>query len=106
MVKPCPFCGSEARLHEGEADDYIFYYVECNGEDCDASTSCYDTQEEALDMWNRRAEPKKGKWIAYDDDSRIAGKCSVCGWESHLYEDDVVGMSYCPNCGAEMENGE
>jgi len=47
-------------------------------------------------------ERKKGHWIEVDDD-RIRGKCSVCGWEAHLYEDDVVGMDYCPNCGARLE---
>ena len=47
-------------------------------------------------------EQKVGKWIVMDDD-RISGRCSVCGWEAHLYEDDAVGMDYCPNCGAKME---
>ena len=47
-------------------------------------------------------EQKVGKWIVMDDD-RISGRCSVCGWEAHMYEDDVVGMDYCPNCGAKME---
>ena len=46
-------------------------------------------------------ERKTGKWIAVDDaDGLIAGKCSACGWEAYLYETDVVGMGYCPNCGA------
>jgi hypothetical protein len=49
-------------------------------------------------------ERKTGKWIVVDD-GIISGKCSVCGWESHMYEDDVVGMDYCPNCGARMEDG-
>lgn len=52
------------------------------------------------------AEPerKRGHWIEADDsDNRISGRCSVCGWESHLYEDDVVGMDFCPNCGADMK---
>lgn len=48
-------------------------------------------------------ERKTGKWIVVDDAyNRISGKCSACGWEAHLYEDDVVGMDYCPNCGADM----
>ena len=52
-----------------------------------------------------QSESKKGKWIeAYDPFNRISGRCSVCGWEAHLYEDDVVGMNYCPNCGAKMED--
>ena len=52
-------------------------------------------------------ENVKGKWIVVDDAyNRISGKCSACGWKAHLYEDDVVGMPYCPNCGANMEETE
>lgn len=55
-------------------------------------------------------ERKKGHWIEVNDYyNRISGKCSACGWESHLYEDDVVGMNFCPNCGADMrgeQNGQ
>lgn len=52
-------------------------------------------------------ERKTGKWITVDDAyNRISGKCSACGWEAHLYEDDVVGMGYCPNCGADMRGGQ
>ena len=47
---------------------------------------------------------RHGRWIEFDDAyNRISGRCSVCGWESHLYEDDVVGMPYCPNCGTRMD---
>lgn len=46
---------------------------------------------------------KHGKWIV-PDDTVIACICSVCGWESNLYEDDVMGMPYCPNCGAKMDS--
>lgn len=49
-------------------------------------------------------EVKRGTWIKIDDAyNRIAGRCSSCGWEAHLYEDDVVGMPFCPNCGAYMK---
>ena len=48
-------------------------------------------------------ERKTGEWIEVDDHyNRISGRCSVCGWEALLYETDVVGMDYCPNCGADM----
>lgn len=48
-------------------------------------------------------ERKKGKWIEVDyPDNRISGRCSICDWEALLYETDVVGMDYCPNCGADM----
>lgn len=47
------------------------------------------------------AEQPQGEWIEVDD-GLISCKCSACGWESHLHEDDVYGMPYCPNCGAKM----
>ena len=47
-------------------------------------------------------EQKKGRWIPVDDPS-ITGRCSVCGFESHLCEDDVYGYNYCPDCGARLE---
>ena len=43
----------------------------------------------------------EGEWIEVDD-SLISCKCSICGWESHMHEDDVYGMPYCPNCGTDM----
>ena len=63
--------------------------------------------EDMIDNAPTIEERKKGKWIEVDDAyNRIRGRCSLCGWEAHMYEDDVVGMDYCPNCGARLENGE
>lgn len=54
-----------------------------------------------------KPERQRGKWIEVNDAyNRISGRCSVCGWEAHMYEDDVVGMDFCPNCGADMRKGE
>lgn len=48
-------------------------------------------------------ERKTGWWIEVEDsDNSISGKCSECGWEAHMYEDDVFGMDYCPNCGTRL----
>lgn len=50
------------------------------------------------------AQPEReGHWIVnVEEESTISGSCSSCGWQAHLYEDDVVGMNFCPNCGAKM----
>lgn len=65
--------------------------------------------EEAIDKAiEALSEPKTGKWIQTDDDEGgITGVCSVCGWESILYETDIVDeANFCPNCGCAMDKGE
>lgn len=56
------------------------------------------------------AEPvRHGHWVEPIKEKYayvLSGTCSVCGWESRLYENDVVGMNYCPNCGAKMDEME
>ena len=49
-----------------------------------------------------KVEPKHGRWIE-EDDAIIHGHCSSCGWVSVWQETDVLGMNYCPNCGAKMD---
>lgn len=55
-LKPCPFCGGEAKLRVSGG---------CDGEDClvwaycvkcGADSALLDTAEEAAEAWNRRAE--------------------------------------------------
>lgn len=46
---------------------------------------------------------RRGQWKHDKDDVIISGYCSECGWTSIICETDVAGMSYCPNCGAKME---
>ena len=70
-----------------------------------ASLVAYKEQLEFLP--SAQPKRKKGKWIEVDDAyNRIRGRCSACGWEAHMYEDDVVGMWFCPNCGADMRGEE
>lgn len=58
---------------------------------------------EIKEMLETEPQRIRGHWIDVSDNyNRISGICSVCGWEAHMYEDDVVGMDYCPNCGAWM----
>ena len=47
-LKPCPFCGGEAHFVNGST------WLACAG--CGAETSFFDTQEEAAEAWNRRAD--------------------------------------------------
>lgn len=48
-LKPCPFCGGEARL----VGHYPYSITCCN---CRATTVIYNTPEKAIDAWNNRVE--------------------------------------------------
>ena len=57
-LKPCPFCGSNDIATEEEYSSdtgYSFggHIVICN--DCEMQTKHYETQEEAVKAWNKRA---------------------------------------------------
>ena len=46
---------------------------------------------------------KKGKWIDYHT------TCSECGWQmidDVIESPNMVAFNFCPNCGAEMTEGE
>lgn len=55
-LKPCPFCGSKATLHE-RTDGF---YVDCASQYrfCTVlpSTWIYKTEEDAIEAWNRRVD--------------------------------------------------
>ena len=69
--------------------------------ECNIRTTWRKTEAEAIEAWNRAMGRNTGKWIAVDD-GVVSGRCSVCGYEANLYENDVYGEHYCPNCGARL----
>lgn len=61
-LKSCPFCGGKAKLIRRPIDED--YYVKCEnaGWSCNATTLFYNNEEDAIEEWNKRADPwKKGK---------------------------------------------
>ncbi len=56
-LKPCPFCGKEAFLHEGATGHF---YVTCTNLLCDvmAMTNTFGTPTEAIKVWNKRGGEK------------------------------------------------
>lgn len=107
-LKPCPFCGGEAKLKGG-----IPFFVYCR--ECGCRTpERFSTYVEACAAWEKRVEaPIKertsGRWIPIKElmfnakmqcYEEIATKyrCSQCG----TVERDM--WKYC-HCGAVMENG-
>lgn len=49
-LKPCPFCGGKAKADYN--CNYNYHYVFCR--DCDARVYNYDSEEKAIEEWNKR----------------------------------------------------
>lgn len=58
-LKPCPFCGGKAEMLVSEYDDsrkeYLVACAECDG----MVERWRETEEEAVEQWNRRASDKE-----------------------------------------------
>lgn len=61
-LKPCPFCGSPARIHVRPKSDWRHegepvYMPQCTWNKCIARASRgYPSEEEATSVWNHRPE--------------------------------------------------
>lgn len=53
VLKPCPFCGGKAQV-QGE----VKHFVSCFNRECSVNpgTSLCETEEEAIEKWNKRGE--------------------------------------------------
>lgn len=62
------------------------------------------TPAQAIERIGRLEPVRHGYWIEPDDgDILTACICSICDWHGSIMEDDVMGINYCPNCGARMD---
>ena len=100
-LKPCPFCGSEAKMHAAFAHGVasrVGAYVECGSCGAWSKTHWGDgAQEKTAEAWNRRAER-----TCHDEaGSQQSFLCGGCGWFWNDQEDEL-GFRYCPNCGARV----
>lgn len=48
---------------------------------------------------------KQGKWIQESKDGIASGWCSNCMWIAKSNQTAVIGMNFCPRCGADMRGG-
>ena len=100
--KPCPFCGGKPNLYEGEKNGFFHMCVIDGDAMVKIESRLFSSDEEAIEMWNRRSEPKRGRWediVELDSGGypfKVGVWCSACGFET-LSEDN-----YCPCCGAKM----
>ena len=97
-LKPCPFCGGEARimLEEEDRPDDSFHNVYCTI--CGAQF-WVKSKTEAVAKWNRRADG----WIAVEERLPEVGKCVLIRQTYHAflgehgeYEGVTVGYLHQP----------
>lgn len=100
---PCPFCGGEAVLYNGNYG----WNVRCKDGKITVFTDCpakktgeidYDTEEDAIVAWNTRAERmchivETPLGIHDDTTAEVCSECRV------TIDRDC---NYCPNCGAKV----
>lgn len=102
-LKPCPFCGGEARIIAKPYEPKVC--VGCDDDTCLGFSGLgwlYDSEKEATEAWNRRAERTcrmvRARW---DDGECVWGcRCTACG-DRFTYETGTT-LRYCPACGAKV----
>lgn len=52
VVRACPFCGAMPYIEHNEDEDV--YSAHCSNVNCNATLGVADTEDEALELWNRR----------------------------------------------------
>lgn len=96
QLKPCPFCGGEAKIMKMGYPHWV-YCLQCGAKVHGGTTS----EKDSIKAWNRRTEPKHGKWEMKPDPYGyfdLIPVCTACGCTTKWREK----YSFCPNCGADM----
>ena len=104
-LRPCPFCGGEAKEFTGEDAAPHRWTVECDS--CGAHVGS-DTRHKARAKWNRRAERacRVGCYPPGYEDNLHYEVCSECGTiltASRPGDRHSKRANYCPSCGARVE---
>lgn len=122
-LKPCPFCGGEAKPSGERFENTILSWVYCTR--CGAAGGYLHSEAEAIEAWNTRADTATlyedgfylhGRKFVPERTCRMTdrGECSECGayivraWtEVHDFNGDMKRIdlrshNYCPNCGARV----
>lgn len=88
----CPFCRGKAEILRMRQQNIFFAWCD----ECEARGDYYDTEEDAAEAWNRRAER-----TCHVIDHGAVGACSACGAECFGSPEGNKG-TYCPNCEAKV----
>ena len=106
-LKPCPFCGGEARKYHWQYGDAIGRLVKKYGVECVKCRAdlpirlCSEHESEAIAAWNTRYKPS-AEWLRHDDSD--VWECSACHTcfelDNGVPADKLI--TYCPVCGTRL----
>lgn len=103
-LKPCPFCGGEAKRSEETYGVTFMSWVYCTS--CGAQGASRHIEAEAAEAWNARATFGSGE-CEFVGDAKRTPKCSACGWQASIYDCEWLEAgefeydgSFCKQCGA------
>lgn len=95
VLKPCPFCGSRARVSQATRPESVgrwTWRVQCC--ECNGTVLYFDSRENAVEAWNRRSE---------SDTSEVFGmtgeRQARLNYRNELYE--ALGGPGCCLCGGD-----
>ena len=70
-LKPCPFCGGKVKMY-GDGVHGFFHMCMIDGDAMvKIESRFFESDEEAIETWNRRPKPPQGEWV--DKDSFVSG---------------------------------
>lgn len=99
-LRPCPFCGGEARLYPSEAGFFVGCFNDgcvvnpCSGEFVYDGVWDEEQKEAAIDAWNTRAE----RTCRNVSKSEYSFRCSECD----ATDLDFQYPDFCHGCGAKV----
>ena len=100
-LKPCPFCGGEAKLvlfhiKPTNAPELKQWSIVHKCEAMESATFSNECEAEAIEAWNTRAE-RTCRNVGHEHGYRRFFVCSECEWK---HGDGTP--NYCPGCGAKV----
>ncbi len=106
-LKPCPFCGGEAREYSdcAQPNEILHYWIDCDNDGCDieVSTKRYYSESEALEKWNKRhsidsEQEQRDNLERHNEKVRGDHECRC--YKCHMKDRSIPAfMSVCNYCG-------
>lgn len=91
-LKPCPCCGGKAELRHRPFDEDFFIKCEYQNWKCNTQTLYYETEEEAIEAWNRRPSPwhtgeptEEGEYLVWVNFSNGEANSMIYTWRNKCW---------------------